>query len=240
MSSHNTSQSNLSAGNKIGIFGGTFDPIHIGHIKPISFAINALDLNEVHIIPANIPPHKNNTYTTPKHRANMVQLVCNEVDKFHFNDCELQRDKASYTVDTLLDVHTKAQTKNKHTKVYFFIGMDSLLNFTSWHRWQDILSLCHLVVLPRPGYQLKNLPIELHNKISHFTDNDSLNKPLINKYLNDNNTGNIIIMPEYLEDISSTELRNKLKDKEDVSPWLLPSVLQYIKQHQLYSDFSTR
>ena len=141
----------------IGIFGGTFDPIHLGHTQSAQIVAQYLNLSKVLFIPAHIPPHKNCVNNSPKvsaeQRSTMVELACKENKIFTCDKRELRRQQYSYTVDTLLELKKELPEQ----RLYFIIGMDSLLSFTQWHRYQDILKLCHLVVNTRPNYDLNQL-----------------------------------------------------------------------------------
>lgn len=205
---------------RIGLFGGTFDPIHLGHIKPLLQASELLNLQQINIIPANIPPHKDKTHTLNEHRINMVKLVCNEYQQLTFDARELERNSPSYTVETLSEL---AKNYSLNTQLYFFIGMDSLLTFTSWYQWQKIIQLCHLVVSPRPGYQLAELPSQLKQYIVQFSKLEDIKRQ-----------EKIIIMPPCLHEISSTLIREKIKQKQDISTLVTPKTAHYIKLHQLY------
>ncbi len=147
----------------IGIFGGTFDPIHIGHVKSIDAVATWLHLDKVLIIPAHIPPHKTDSNITPKatsaQRATMVELAIADKPLFYCDRRELNRNGPSFTIDTLKEL--KATYPNQ--PLYFVIGMDSLQTFTTWHKYKEILSLCHLVVNTRPNYHLSDLNRETKN-----------------------------------------------------------------------------
>lgn len=205
----------------IGVFGGTFDPIHMGHITPLLQAIKQLKLQQVHITPANIPPHKQHTYAENHHRIAMVKQVCEQYPEFVFDERELKREKLSYTVDTLKEIHAEnPQLEN----LCFFAGMDSLLTFNTWYQWQEILSLCYLIISPRPDYQLENLPKALAPFITVFTS----------KHRNFDSTKRIIIMPPCLHQISSTQLRKKILEKQSIKSLVPAYVDNYIQHHQLY------
>ena len=211
---------------RIGILGGTFDPIHLGHIQPAINTAEFLNLKQIALLPAHIPPHKKQTTATAKHRKAMVELVCQAYDLFSLDERELHKDSPSYTVETLQAI------KNEHSnsQVFFIIGMDSLLNFTSWHRWQDILTLCHLVVNTRPEHDLTNASPET--------------LALINKHqmtlqeIETQSAGGIIIRNDESWQISSTEIRAQLKhspSKFDTNKQMLcQDVYHYINEHQLY------
>ena len=207
----------------IGLFGGTFDPIHMGHILPIKKAAEQLSLDNIHIIPANIPPHKSKTQSNSFHRSKMVKIVCQHEPLFSFDGRELQRKKASYTVDSLREIVKEFSDKKQNVNLYFFMGMDSLNTFTSWYQWQEILSLCSLVVMPRPGYTLDaTLPTKLLNQVIDYSNENSdfIHTPINSKNrtctLSDNNVSmkNIFIMHDMATNISSTSIRELLAQRK--------------------------
>ena len=211
---------------KVGLFGGSFDPIHMGHIHPTSHAASLLGLDSISLIPANISPLKDQKYSSNKHRSEMVKLVCQEFPLFHFDDRELVRGNASYTVDTLKEIATEYTRRGIPVSLYFFVGMDSLIDFTLWHKWQDILMLCHIVVSPRPGYTEQAIPNELTPYLIHSESNLT--------HDSNEHSGNIFIMPEMLTDISSTEVRSLITEQRPVKNKLTPKVHEYILQHKIY------
>lgn len=215
----------------IGILGGTFDPIHLGHTLPAKAVANYLSLTKVLFIPANIPPHKATPNVSGKQRAEMVHLACSTEASFTCDERELNRDGNSYTVDTLKELSAAFP---QHT-LYFIIGLDSLLTFTHWHKHQEILSLCHLVVNTRPNYQLNNL----NQATSTLLNNHQIhNVKEFKKY----KSGKILLLPNTLPsehnhlhlDISSSEIRQQLANKQDCQQLLAPSVFTFINKNNLY------
>lgn len=215
----------------IGILGGTFDPIHLGHTLPAKVVAEYLSLTKVLLIPANIPPHKATPNVSAKQRAEMVHLACQSEHLFSCDERELKRDGNSYTVDTLKELKKEFPQQT----LYFIVGLDSLLTFTTWHKYQEILSLCHLVVNTRPNYQLGNL--------------DQATKTLLNNHqvhsineLKKQQSGGIFLLPSALPsynnhlhlDISSSDIRHRLANKQDCQQLLVPSVYTYISQNKLY------
>jgi nicotinate-nucleotide adenylyltransferase len=205
------------------LMGGTFDPIHLGHILPAEETARWLGAAQVALIPAHIPPHKSTPHASAEQRATMAELVCNNQPLFYLDKRELQRNSHSFTIDTLVEL--KAEQPNK--RLHFIMGMDSLLTFTRWERWQKILTLCHLVVNIRPGYshqQLENsLSPELH---AHIVDNIT--------ELERHSVGKIILHDCTAADVSSTEIRNSIKKGKNYSPFVSQAVHEYIEQQQLY------
>ncbi|PHR84416.1 MAG: nicotinate-nucleotide adenylyltransferase [Colwellia sp.] len=215
----------------IGILGGTFDPIHLGHTLPAKAVANYLSLTKVLLIPANIPPHKATPNVSAKQRAEMVHLACSTEPLFTCDERELKRDGNSYTVDTLKEL---AELFPQQT-LYFIIGLDSLLTFTRWHKYQEILSLCHLVVNTRPNYQLDNLD----QATTTLLNNHQIHS--INEFKK-HQSGGILLLPNTLPschnhlhlDISSSEIRQRLANNQDCQQLLAPSVFTFINKNKLY------
>ena len=130
-----------------GIFGGTFDPIHNGHLLPLRQAAEQVGIQKVGLMPCHIPPHKGTPSVSSHQRLKMVELACETDPLFYADDFELLRETPSYSVETLKQ---KKQQKPEQT-LCFFMGMDSLRSLNSWYHWQDLLSYCHIIVCKRPG-----------------------------------------------------------------------------------------
>jgi nicotinate-nucleotide adenylyltransferase len=136
---------------KVGIFGGTFDPPHMGHLIVAEHVREELGLDRIVFIPCSIPPHKQeNDITSGPQRMEMVRLATRGNPAFDVSDVELVRGGVSYTVDTLIDL-TKQQPDRK---LYFLVGMDNIGDFHTWREPQRILELAMIVVMKRPGYEL--------------------------------------------------------------------------------------
>jgi len=216
----------------LAIFGGSFDPIHFGHIKPVIYAAKLLDIPQVLLMPAYLSPHKTTTIANAQQRLAMVELVCQEYPLFKTEPRELLKKSSSYTVDTLQAICKE----NPQQQCYFFMGMDSLLNFTKWHKYQEILSFCQLIVCTRPNYPL--------NKLNNET------KVLLEQYkikniaaVKQQTQGGILLIScptDVEQNISSTDIRLKLqhlKQEQEQKNYqhLLPSsIVNYITAHQLY------
>lgn len=207
----------------IALLGGTFDPIHLGHILPAQETAQWLGAKELHLIPAHIPPHKNTTHANATQRAEMVSLVCQQNNVFTLDSRELNRHCPSYTVDTLHEI----KAEQPKADLYFIMGMDSLLSFTQWHRWQEILTLCNLVVNIRPGYP--------HLALASALDPTLASRLIYNiAQLQQQKVGQIILHESTPVDISSTSIREKIKAKLDYRPHLPELVFNYIEHHKLY------
>lgn len=134
----------------IGIFGGTFDPIHYGHLRSAFELLQALDLSEVRFVPSAEPPHRGGTFAPAALRYRMVEVAVAGQPGFVIDDCEFRRDGPSYSIDTV------AAMREEHAdrSLCLITGMDAYLGLTTWHRWDEILNIAHIVVAHRPGWKL--------------------------------------------------------------------------------------
>ena len=133
----------------IGVFGGTFDPVHYGHLRSAFEMLQALRFEEVRFIPCGDPPHRGVTYASAQERLRLVQLAIEGQEGFIADDRELCRDGPSYTVDTLASLRTEFPDRS----LGLIVGMDAFLGLPGWHRWDEILDTAHIVVAHRPGWK---------------------------------------------------------------------------------------
>ncbi len=211
----------------IGVFGGTFDPIHLGHTKSAELVANELKLKKILFIPAHIPPHKVSAGLVPhanaKQRAAMVNIACQQNVLFSCDTREMNRPGHSYTVETLKEL----KLEYPRQALYFIIGMDSLLSFTRWHQYLDILSLCHLVVNTRPNYSIEQLNSSTKALLASYQTHDITQ-------LTQLESGKIFFAQESLFDISSTQIRRNLAQQQNCSEQLLPAISDFIHKNNLY------
>jgi nicotinate-nucleotide adenylyltransferase len=213
---------------RIGILGGTFDPIHFGHIRPALEVKAKLQLDSIWLMPNHIPPHKQATNTSTAHRLAMVSRVCDIYPELVLCDIEIRRDTPSYTV-TSLEALTQAYPEHEF---YFIMGMDSFMQLESWYRWQDLFNLCHIVLCQRPGWTLD----DESNMAKLLGDRSNIRPEIEQKTgLKQNKTGYIFPVEIAEQDVSSTEIREKIRQGDDLSQLLAPSIIAYIKGNNLYS-----
>ncbi|MFT7414399.1 MAG: nicotinate-nucleotide adenylyltransferase [Methylophagaceae bacterium] len=141
----------------IGILGGTFDPVHFGHLRSALEVCEQLNLAHVRLIPSARPPHRTVPHAKPQQRLMMLHLAMKNADSFIVDDRELQRDGMSYSVDTLLSLRQDFP----ENPLYLLLGTDAFLGIQTWHKWQGLLELAHIVVIGRPDETL-TLPTELN------------------------------------------------------------------------------
>lgn len=139
----------LGSLNPMGIFGGTFDPIHYGHLRSAFELLEALEFSEVRFMLAGNPPHREATHADGPTRVALVQAAIDGEPRFILDDRELRREGPSYSVDTLLDLRAEFA----HRSLCLVVGMDAFLSLPQWHQWREILELAHLVVAHRPGWR---------------------------------------------------------------------------------------
>lgn len=207
---------------KIGLLGGTFNPIHIGHLRSAIEVVELLNLDELRLIPNALPPHRELPNVSATHRLEMVRRAVANTPKLRVDDRELKRNKPSYTVDTLQSIHTELA---RGDQLFFIMGWDAFCGLPSWHQWQKLLTYCHIIVLQRPYLSVK-IPPELQSILqdSLVTDISQLTAM----------SGQIAYIEQMLLDISSTHIRECLAQGKSVQFLVADRVLDYIKQHQLY------
>ncbi|WP_437888941.1 nicotinate-nucleotide adenylyltransferase [Phytobacter sp. V91] len=206
------------------LFGGTFDPVHYGHLKPVEALANQIGLARVIIMPNNVPPHRSQPEATSAQRKEMVELAIRDKPLFALDERELKRDTPSYTAETL---QAWRQEQGPTRPLAFIIGQDSLLSFPQWHNYNTILDNCHLIVCRRPGYSL-NMTEESHQQWleSHLThDADSLHSLP---------AGKIYLAETPWFNISATLIRERLEKGEACDDLLPAAVLDYIIKQRLY------
>jgi nicotinate-nucleotide adenylyltransferase len=137
----------------IGIFGGTFDPIHYGHLRTAFEMLQALRFGELRFVPSGDPPHRGETYAPASLRLDMVRAATANEPMFVVDDCEVQRQGPSYTVDTLAAM----RAEQPEAPMGLILGMDAFLGLADWHRWNEILDYAHIVVAHRPGWRAPDI-----------------------------------------------------------------------------------
>ncbi|MEM7377796.1 MAG: nicotinate-nucleotide adenylyltransferase [Pseudomonadota bacterium] len=185
---------------RIGVLGGTFDPIHVGHLRPSLDVCRALTLDEVRFVPCHLTPHRPQPERPSAVRADMVALAVGEVPEFVLDDRELRRDVPSYTVDTL----SAMRAEWPDAELYFLLGVDSLNGLNRWHRWTELLELAHLALMRRPGHALNAFASGLLAEHG-LAASDARGRP----------AGGIVTVDTTALDVSSTALRTLLAAGHD-------------------------
>jgi len=216
----------MNRGDAVGIVGGTFDPIHAGHLAMAREAQRQLHLEQVLLIPAGAPWQR-----TPEasalDRLAMARLAVGTAGPIRVDDREVRRHRPTYTLDTLLELRAELGTASP---LWLILGADAFLNLPTWHRWEELFLYAHIAVACRPGYDLHKMDMApaLRQRLQRLgTDPQRGSVP--------SPAGTIALLDMPLFDVSSTEVRHALHHHQPVGDLLPAAVLDYIESHQLYS-----
>jgi nicotinate-nucleotide adenylyltransferase len=214
-------------GRRVGILGGTFDPVHLGHMDLADAAHKALGLTEVVLVPSNVPPHRPQPTTSAYHRFAMVAFAVQERPDWRAADLELRNDAPSFTSCTLDRFHDRGY---RPTELYFVIGADAFFEIESWRDYPNILEAAHFVVISRPRIPVRGVAERLPNLAARMVtrplDAVSSEVPLI------------ILIDAPTADVSSTAIRERMAAGESIAGLVLPRVRQHIEQHGLYTSIT--
>lgn len=199
----------------IGIFGGTFDPVHYGHLRTAFELQQALGFAEVRFLPAGNPPHRRHPLADADLRLRMVRAATEGHRGFVVDDREIRKTSPSYSVETLAEL----RRENPDRSLCMIVGMDAFLGLPKWHQWQDLLQLSHLVVSHRPGWRAPSSGILGELLVDHATGRIA--------DLHDVTCGRIFIHAVTQLEISSTELRLLIAARRDPR-FLLPDAVRKI------------
>ncbi|WP_421595573.1 nicotinate-nucleotide adenylyltransferase [Rahnella sp. PD4] len=223
---HRTAHSFKTTEKLLAFFGGTFDPIHYGHLKPVSALAAQAGFDQVILLPNNVPPHRPQPEATPQQRLQMAKLAVADNALFSVDPRELAVDTPSYTIETLATLRKEHGDK---CPLAFIIGQDSLLTLHKWHRWESLLDFCHIVVMARPGYQEQLDTPELQKWYdTHRVNNADALKQKPAGFIYQANTP--------LLDISATEIRERRHAGLECSDLLPSAVERYIESQGLYRE----
>ena len=212
----------------VGIFGGTFDPIHYGHLRVAEEVIEAVGLHKMYFIPAGVPRLRYAPIASPQHRAEIVRIAIQGNSRFILDEREIYRDGVSYSVDSLRELK---QELGKKVIICFVIGADAFIKLDEWNSWRGLFNLCHFIIAARPGYVLTSnhdvLPKELKEECSQrwVSSVDSLRNTT---------SGLIFVVPTTMLDISATVIRARLAAGKSVRYLIPDAALNHIAASQFY------
>lgn len=201
------------------LFGGTFDPIHLGHLHAAETVCDALALTEIRLVLSARPSHKNTTGAGLADRWSMLCLACAEHPRLLPDDRESNRDRPSFTVDTLLEL----RVEHPSAALCWVVGSDAYALLPSWYRWQEVLELANLVVLKRPGH-----PMKLDDTMAGLTRSHRVGS------LERRRQGGILLLEEPMRELSAQAVRAAIAEGRDVAHLLPEPVANYITKHGLY------
>jgi len=208
----------------IGILGGTFDPVHFGHLRPALDVRQALGLDEIRLLPCHAPPHRPQPLASTQQRTLMLQAAIKGVDGLVIDEREFEREGLSYTLDTLQSLHKDLPGKT----LCLLVGMDAFRGLPTWHRWHELLNYCHIVVMTRPKAKFPETG-ELAEYIQLHRARDAA-------MLRTQATGLLWFQEVTQLEISATRLRGLLAAGEQADFLLPAEVLDLIHIQGLYGS----
>jgi len=206
----------------LALFGGTFDPVHYGHLRCAEEARQKLTLKKLYLLPAGTPPHRNLPQVTTKQRLKMLQLAQIEFPSLEIDDRETQRSGPSYMVDTLLELRAEFSQR----PIFLLIGQDAANHLQLWYGWEQLFALCHIVILTRPGAKAEYRP-DLARQIQRrlTADKDSLRST---------EAGKVLCLDVVPIDVSATTIKSIIRLGRSPEGMLPATVLDYINANRLY------
>jgi len=211
----------------IGILGGCFDPVHNGHLRSALEIQQFLGLDEVRLVPCNVPPHRAQPVASPQQRVAMLNAAIANYPVFSVDTRELEREGPSYTLDTLKSLREEMAAAT----LCLLIGMDAFLGLTSWHRWHELTDYCHLVVMHRPGTRLPE-----QGELADFI---RLHRVMVAGKLDSQTAGLLLFHQVSQLEISATAIRKLLGSGGDAGFLLPEHVLDIVRSEDIYAAGKT-
>ena len=202
------------------LFGGTFDPVHRGHLEPLHELQQTLMADAVHIIPASIPPHRSTPRANSRQRLEMLELALGEYPDFVVDTRELEREGPSWTVLTLQSLRKQYPDDS----LCLVMGSDAFADLPSWYHWQEILDLAHIIVIERAGFEKPGRPEWATDYLREDVSS-----------LRSSTCGGILHVSLKSVDISATDIRSRLSTGQPVTGLLSDEVITYIHKNGLYN-----
>jgi nicotinate-nucleotide adenylyltransferase len=213
---------------RTGVLGGTFDPIHLGHLAVADSARRMLALDEILLIPSLVPPHRSaSPAASAFHRFAMVAIACTAQPYLVASDIELARSGPSYTADTLRRLHAAGYAA---WQIFFLTGADAFAEIATWREYPDVLSLAHFVVSSRPGISAIELPARLPDLASRMLTVHEAGAALPA----DQTAPRVFLLDYPTPDVSSTTIRSRARDGQSIAGFVPSSIDAHIRRHGLY------
>ena len=219
----------MTTAKRTGILGGTFDPVHVGHLDLALAAQRTLELDEVLFMPSRVPPHRTDgPHVSVYHRFAMLALAVAPYETIGLSDLELRSPGVSYTSVTLEQLGLAG---HRPSSLFFILGADAFAEIATWHDYPAVLERCHFVVVSRPGSPVSRLPLELPalaGRMRHIGSATDIGRPSHGPALS------IVLVDTATRDVSSTEVRRRLASGGETDDLVPPSVRSYIARNRLY------
>jgi nicotinate-nucleotide adenylyltransferase len=212
----------------IGIFGGTFDPIHHGHLRLAQEALEQCRMGAISFIPSGTPPHRAAPLAAAEHRLNMVRLAIHGQPGFALDEREAHRTDKCYSVDTFSALRAELGAAQP---LCLLLGSDAFLQFHTWHQWQRLLELTHIVVMQRPGQPVGNAITQADENLRQQYQARLAPSP---RLLHESPGGHIVVLDMPQLDISATDIRSRAAQNKNLRYLLPDAVAHYIQINKLY------
>jgi nicotinate-nucleotide adenylyltransferase len=209
----------------IGVYGGTFDPIHFGHLRPAMEILQAFGLSQIRFIPCGVPPHREAPRATPEQRVAMLECAIEGVPEFVCDTREIRRDGPSYMLDTLRSL----QATTADEACALILGMDAFAAFHTWHRWRDILGYCNLLVMQRPEFAAEQVLSE--PQLLELVREARV--PGVAEFVNEA-PGKLLFYPVTQLDISSSRIREWITQGRSLRYLMPERVIALIEEQGIY------
>jgi nicotinate-nucleotide adenylyltransferase len=219
----------MAATGPIGIFGGTFDPIHYGHLRLAEEVAEGAKLAEVRFVPSGTPPHRSRPGASAAERVAMARLAIAGNDRFSVDDRETRRAGPGYTFDTLGELRAELGAQRS---LVLLLGADAFLELATWHRWRALFELAHVVVAYRPGFPIDTWQARMPEPLAHEYAARHMQQPLAVHLAP---AGGVAAVPMTGLDISATFIRSALREGSSARYLTPDSVIDYIRSHALYT-----
>jgi len=221
---------------RMALYGGTFDPVHNGHIRIAQTFLELFALDDFCFVPAHVAPHKRGAMVTPPlHRYAMLALATQNDERMRISSIELDAPEKPYTIETLTKFSNEEAAND--AQLFFVMGADSWMEIRTWRDWERLLQLTNYIVVTRPGYELnaEHVTKQIREQI---VDLRGLNEEQIKRRSTESSSAKIYVTDAVLMDVSATSIRRHVRS-ESSREWLKnvpPSVADYIQKYELYKD----
>ena len=213
----------------IGIFGGTFNPVHWGHVRTALEIKKALDLDAMYLVPSRVPPHRDEPEVDAEVRLAMLKAAIEDFTELEIDDRELQRKGPSYTVDTLRSI----RQQQPDITIGLCVGVDAFIHLDTWHQWRQLFDLAHIIIAHRPGWPVDTLTEQVHGELRSVVEQRLVTDA---GQLKINSAG--LFLPQKVTDIdiSSSVIRQYVEQGKSIAGMVPDKVLEIIRQRKLYQS----
>jgi nicotinate-nucleotide adenylyltransferase len=216
----------MTSGTRIGILGGTFDPVHLGHLETALAAERSLALDRVLVMPSGTPPHRHQQpFASPSHRFAMTAIAVTGLQGLQVSDFEVRDTGPSYTFDTLARLHELGLDR---LQIFFITGADAFAEIETWSRYPHVLDMANFAVVSRPGHRAPSLRAALPGLAGRMRDPAAAAAASVEPA--------IFLIDASTPDVSSTDVRRRLGEGRSIDGLVPPMVATYITQHALYTS----